>query len=289
MTDPAYYIYFINVTVLIGSYVIVKKLLPYIIDLITSGGLVKENWRKESIPTAGGIIFPAVLSITMLPYLWWANSSYNNGSIYYDSRYFPLVNIFALQGAALLGLVDDVLGSTRQKGLKGHFKFLLLKKRLSTGVIKAAGTGILATWIVAFINGKSSEIILNWLLLLLTVNFINLLDLRPGRAIKGTVVFLIIPAILKIPGIGLLFAVLGSVIAYAPYDLKGKVMLGDTGANALGMAAGLVLIEIPLSIKGTVVLLLVLIHLVTEKYSISSFIERSPILSKIDQWGQEKV
>lgn len=248
-------------------------MLPYLLTMIIAGGMIKENWRRKAVPAVAGIVFPLILSIMMLPYLGRPEGS------------LVLVYLLAIQGAAFLGLLDDVLGTAYPRGLVNHFRYFIRQKKLSTGMLKAVGISFLALWVVLLTGNRGIDFILNWLLLVLAVNMINLLDLRPGRALKGTVFLFILPGVLQVPGSGLLFSCLGIICAYAPYDLKGQVMLGDTGANVLGMIGGLLLLETPWLAKFIFLLLFVFLHLVAEKYSLTKLIEKSSFLRKIDQWG----
>ena len=258
---------------LLGSFLVSIKILPYLLTMITAGGMIKENWQKKAVPAVAGIVFPLLLSITLLLYLG------------RPEERLVLVYFLAIQGTAFLGLLDDVLGTTYPKGLINHFCYFIRQKKLSTGMLKAVGIGFLALWVVLLTGNGGMDFLLNWLLLVLAVNIINLLDLRPGRALKGTVFLFILPAVLQVPSSGLLFSCLGIICAYAPYDLQGQVMLGDTGANVLGMISGLLLLETPWSAKLIFLLLFVFLHLVAEKYSLTKLIEKSSFLRKIDQWG----
>ncbi|MDD2400677.1 MAG: hypothetical protein PHI90_03255 [Clostridia bacterium] len=262
------------IIITIISYVIAFKILPYSVELISSEAFMKKNWLGDSVPTIAGIIFPLILSTTMLMYQFF----------YKDSML--IVYLFAIYGIALLGLLDDTLGNSMQKGLKQHFKLLFVKRKLSTGVIKAVCTSIISAWVVINIATTKSEMIINWFLLILSVNLINLLDLRPGRALKGTVVLLLVPIIMQVRGMVLIFSTLGIIFAYAPYDLKGQTMLGDVGSNTLGMIVGLMLIETSFITRIICFFTFVMLQIIAEKYSFSDLIEHSVLLKKIDRLGQ---
>jgi UDP-GlcNAc:undecaprenyl-phosphate GlcNAc-1-phosphate transferase len=137
---------------------------------------------------------------------------------------------------ALLGLLDDLLGSRENRGLKGHFG-ALLNGKLTTGALKALGGGAGAL-LISFISLPGRpwwEILTAALLMALAANTINLVDLRPGRAIKVFYLwFLILLAVFqdKLPLV-LIAPLAGGLLACAPADLKARAMLGDTGANLL--------------------------------------------------------
>jgi hypothetical protein len=156
-------------------------------------------------------------------------------------------------------------------------------------MLKAAGSLGLALFAMSF-EGLSKP---RWLLavgvLVLATNVFNLLDLRPGRAIKA---FVLLGAGLTLGSldarplwsIGLFAA---PALVAGLYDLRERAMLGDTGANLLGALAGLWLV---LTLSGTgqliALALLVAITLYGELRSISGFVERTPGLRALDSFGR---
>jgi UDP-N-acetylmuramyl pentapeptide phosphotransferase/UDP-N-acetylglucosamine-1-phosphate transferase len=69
-------------------------------------------------------------------------------------------------------------------------------------------------------------------------HFVNLLDVRPGRA-AGAVFALGAPGLSRKGAAAELSAVaMGGAAAVLPDDLGERVMIGDTGAHALGAALG---------------------------------------------------
>lgn len=254
------------------SYLSARVVLPAVFVFLTDLGAVKKNWQGQVIPCVAGIAFPFIVLLAGLPIF-----------IYKPVESNMAVKLLALMGVCLLGLLDDTYGDLGPKGLKGHFRYLWQQKKPTTGVLKAAGTAIIAAWAVY----KLEAGLLEWLLLTLNVNTINLLDLRPGRAVKGTVFLLMLALIWGLQDYALFSIAGGLLLAYAGYDLSGRVMLGDTGSNTLGLISGFVLLGLPAYAKLMLVLLFAGFHLLTEKYSFSLIIERSNILSRIDRWGQK--
>lgn len=104
----------------------------------------------------------------------------------------------AALGGAVAGYIDDVDqgahdGGKVAKGLKGHLG-ALAHGQVTTGVIKIAGIGASALAASALVGskatsvgGKVADLALNTVLIAGTANLANLLDLRPGRALKATV------------------------------------------------------------------------------------------------------
>ncbi len=110
---------------------------------------------------------------------------------------------------------------------------------LSTGALKAAGSLGLALLVMNFAERSTGMWLLASAVLVLATNLFNLLDLRPGRAIKAFVLL----------GAGLtpardcwalwalgLFA--GPALVAGVYDVRERAMLGDTGANLSAASPG---------------------------------------------------
>lgn len=104
----------------------------------------------------------------------------------------------AALGGGVAGYIDDVDqgahdGGKVAKGLKGHLG-ALAHGQVTTGVIKIAGIGASALAASALVGskatsmgGKVADLALNTVLIAGAANLANLLDLRPGRALKATV------------------------------------------------------------------------------------------------------
>ncbi len=236
-------------------------------------GLRKTNYLGRRIPAAAGLLFPLVA----LPALWL-------------SPVLPRVSrpgILVLFVFGLVGLLDDVFATGHQaRGLRGHFR-ALLRGHLTTGAIKAlAGMGV-AIWAGSMLDpGRPLVIVVDALLIALSANFINLLDLRPGRALKGFAL-LCVPSLVAAPAsVHVLGPLLGVVAVSAPSDMSGRAMMGDVGANVLGGAAGLALaLTLGPWDRLAAVLLLAAVHLLCEKYSLSELIAKNRFLRFFDQLG----
>lgn len=193
-------------------------------------------------------------------------------------------------GAAAVGLLDDLRGGDDGKGLGGHLR-ALRHGRVTTGTVKIgvlAGTGLLATVVADARVGRrpGPSTVVAGAVVAGFANLVNLFDLRPGRALKVTAAVAVVPVLLGRGGFadGVL---LGAAAAAAPEDLAGTRMLGDTGANALGAVAGVLLID-RLGSGGRVALVagITAATLASERVSFSAVIEANPTLRRIDRWGR---
>ncbi|MDH7576243.1 MAG: hypothetical protein QHH75_00195 [Bacillota bacterium] len=192
-----------------------------------------------------------------------------------------------------LGIVDDLLGSRGSRGMRGHFGSLL-RGKLTTGALKALGGGIgaLLIAVVSLPLRPWWEVLTGAILMALSANTINLFDLRPGRAIKVFFLwfFILFGAAGNRSPLFSLVPLAGGLIAYAPYDFKAKGMLGDTGANLLGISLGMVTVwSFSFSVQLAVLGFLVLLHLFTERYSLSEIIERNRLLRFLDHLGRTDI
>ena len=266
---------FTKILYLVVALMVTRFILPSVLELLTSAGHVRPNFRQEMIPQSGGIIF-LLVSLMMAPLLLF----FTKGS-YWFLFYSGIATM------SVLGLIDDFLGGLEAKGLKGHFKKLFLERKLTTGALKAVGGAFLALMLT--INEPLGHLVVDFLLIVLGINFMNLFDLRPGRAGK---VFIFLAIILGIayftyPATAYLFLILGIVLAYLPFDLKAEVMMGDAGSNVLGFTLGyLGVVLFSLKIKIIVVLALILLHLFTEKYSLTTIIKNNRLLNYLDELGR---
>jgi hypothetical protein len=125
-----------------------------------------------------------------------------------------------------------------------------------------------------------------------TANLLNLLDLRPGRAIKAATVLaapLLTAAGDMVAG-DLVAGPLGAAAAVLPEDLGESVMLGDAGANALGALLGLGL-AVRLGPAGRWAALgaLVALTAASERVSFTQVIEATPGLREFDRLGRRPV
>jgi len=271
--DPGYLAAFVLIVAFLLETIGVHMILP----MLANYGALRENYRGDLIPVAGGITFP--ITILLCYILVQLSDGYTGNS-------FNLY-LLAVMGMALLGLVDDMLGQRDSLGFRGHFGRLFKKGELTTGALKALGGGIIAVYVSLFYSRSLGEFLVNVLVIALFTNCMNLFDLRPGRCIKAFALFFL-PMLAYSDSYFILFIpIAGAVLAYFPYDVKARVMMGDTGSNVLGVTLGIMAVyglELPTRLM--LLVGLILLHIFTERYSLSKIIDNNRFLRWLDRLGR---
>jgi UDP-GlcNAc:undecaprenyl-phosphate GlcNAc-1-phosphate transferase len=289
-------------------------LAPALLRTLLEGGHTRANYRERMLAFPFGVLILAAASIALIPLALLQRLA---GSDLFHPELLPIA-LYSL-GVAALGLIDDTLGEDSpgathalgehagehgwsagsgdpaalpvrpvRRGWRGHGR-AALHGELSTGTLKAAGSLGLALYAMSFEGLSKPRWLLAVVVLVLATNLFNLLDLRPGRAIKA---FMLLGAGLTLGSLDArplwslgLFA--APALVAGLYDLRERAMLGDTGANLLGALAGLWLV---LTLSGTGQLvalgLLMAITVYGELRSISGFVERTPGLRALDSFGR---
>lgn len=270
---------FIAVVFFLSGWLAGRLILPFLMTVINQAGFLRPNYRGEEIPIGMGVVFflSSLVVVTTLFFLL-------PGLLVEEAVVFLL----ALAGYTCIGLMDDFWGSGACKGLLGHMKSLFLGYP-TTGSLKALAGGVLALFISAAV-GPWYLVPLNALILALSVNTINLVDLRPGRAGKCflLLVIILVAAFPQRPEIVFTAVTAGSLLAYLPEDLKVRAMMGDAGSNALGAVMGLTAIWVfDIRIKVLYLAVLLVLHLIADKYSLTRIISSNRILDYLDRLGRD--
>ncbi|MEO3938695.1 hypothetical protein V3N99_18360 [Dermatophilaceae bacterium Soc4.6] len=202
--------------------------------------------------------------------------------------------------AGAVGALDDLAGDATTRGLRGHLS-ALRQGRVTTGSLKIAGLAAagatvaltracsaqgpgLATGAGRLAAGAALAVDVG--VVAGTANLVNLLDLRPGRALK-VVVALALPLVAS--GSPTAGAAAGAALVALPADLAGERMLGDAGANALGAAVGAAVVDrLPIRARVVTLTLLVGLTLASERVSFTRVIESTPGLRELDSWGRRR-
>jgi UDP-N-acetylmuramyl pentapeptide phosphotransferase/UDP-N-acetylglucosamine-1-phosphate transferase len=197
-----------------------------------------------------------------------------------------------------VGFYDDIVGARPDqksaKGFRGHLT-ALRDGRVTSGLVKIAGVGAAALGAACLVEtaggtgrgrlGRVINIALGTGVIAGTANLLNLLDLRPGRALKAGALMSV--PLLGGPGGGVVAGPLGAAAGLLPADLDEEIMLGDTGANAYGALIGLAIARRS-GIGGRAVVLAALAALTaaSEKVSFTKVIASTPGLRELDAFGR---
>lgn len=223
----------------------------------------------------------------------------------------PLV---ATVAAGTLGVLDDLAGDSGSKGLKGHLG-ALARGEVTTGAVKVVGLAVTGLLTAALADrprrtgartaaglqpGASTraapgavpsllDTLVGGAVVAGSANLLNLLDLRPGRALKATVIAgaLLATDPRSEASAG---AAVGAAAGLLAPDLAGESMLGDTGANSAGALLGAALLQ-RTGRRGRLVALTVLagLTLASERVSFTKVIESTPGLRELDALGRPAV
>jgi UDP-GlcNAc:undecaprenyl-phosphate GlcNAc-1-phosphate transferase len=255
------------------SFVMVLLFSPGYHRLLHRAELVQTNYRGFYIPVSAGLL-PCVvggLALAALSLL---------------GNFQALLLGFGMVIAGLIGFLDDVAGDRQVSGLYGHFR-TLWSNELSTGALKALA--IVAVSLILATDRFTLWIIPNAAIIALSANTINLLDVRPSRSLKAALlIFLVtLPGVWGKPDLmEIWFLIILAYMAYAPFDFEAQTMLGDSGANSLGLGLGWLMIHSLQGITKVFVLaVLLLFTLFTEKTSFSRVIDQIPVLRFLDRLG----
>lgn len=268
---------------LIGLFLLL--LLPPAVGwLLRRYGRMEANFRGERIMQSYGLVI-----------LFWAGSLFAaTGYVLSARRTESLQWLTLIVGFGALGFADDTWGDKKIKGLRGHFAALFHDHKVTTGFLKAAGGVGLALYIAHCLYPESVwRTLLAAALIALCANAVNLLDLRPGRAGAA---FLLSAVPLCFYSVycsvycgtagapPLLLVVIPGIVVWNR-DARGKVMLGDAGSNLLGASLGTAVAAgiVPLPFQLFVLLMLIALHMLAEKRSLTTLIENNRFLRRLDR------
>ncbi|MCJ7652844.1 MAG: hypothetical protein MUO75_03965 [Actinobacteria bacterium] len=253
--------------------------------IIEHSTLKKSNYLGQDIPGSVGFIF--ALSYVLV-YVLVIVFEKERPQAWFGPRESLLILVL---GMCFLGLIDDLLGSRDAAGFKGHVKEAI-RGRFTSGFLKALGGFLLAVAASAPFSQHIWELFLNGALIALCANLFNLLDVRPGRALK--IFFPLLAGMIALNWrlenafIPYLLSVGAVAIVLFPGDIRGKFMLGDSGSNVLGATIGLgIAVGAGLWWRLGVLVLLVCLNLLSEKYSFSRIISKNRVLNWLDSLGRK--
>lgn len=240
--------------------------------------LIKENFNKQPIIASYGIVAvpwvaAVVCSLALIGLAQWRE---------------VVFCLSVMSPMWVLGIADDIFGTRKVGGFRGHFGKLFRERKLGTGVLKAVGGGVVglaAAW--AIYGFGDARWIPAALVIPLAANTLNLVDLRPGRALAVFlaglgVTWLVAPGGLESPWLAAGLAAVG--LAFAYIDCRATAMMGDSGSNALGAALGLMMaLELGPVAQIVAIVMMGGVQLYSERHSLSELIERNRVLRAIDR------
>lgn len=241
-------------------------------------GLTARNYRGRRIARPIGVLLPLAATAGWVVLLGAGRGARDTIWVYLAVGW----------GFALLGLADDLYGNRGAGGFKGHLE-ALRRRRITTGLIKAVGglaVGLLAGW---GLHLPPAGTVLAASVIALWANLLNLLDLRPGRALK---VFVLVGATMwafsrGAPAWPMWVPLVPPLAGLFLLDLREMGMLGDTGANFLGAIIGLTfVINSSWQVQLAAAIVLAAATVASEKYSFSAAIENIPVLAWLDMIGR---
>jgi UDP-N-acetylmuramyl pentapeptide phosphotransferase/UDP-N-acetylglucosamine-1-phosphate transferase len=242
------------------------------------GELNRVNFRGRTVTLAGG---PALAAGATIGAAFGARGAAVTAAA---------ITAGAASGA--VGLYDDLVGQRpeqKAKGFAGHLG-ALREGRVTSGLVKIAGVGAAALAASALLPSERTrrsavDVLLGAGVIAGTANLLNLLDLRPGRALKAGA---LIGAPLALGrGGGVAAGTLGAGSAMLRADLGEEIMLGDAGANALGALLGVAYAARTGRVgRAIAVTVLASLTAASERVSFTKVIQDTPWLRTLDELGR---
>ncbi len=237
----------------------------------------RQNLAGRNIPTSAGLAFlPIILMLLVASPTGWV-------SLADDAAWYLAYSLVA----GVVGFADDRWGGVRERGFAGHFG-ALSGGRVTTGLVKVLvlGGGAVVFGVLAF--GVGWLALYAAFLLAGCANLANLLDVRPGRALKFVGIPVVVLMFLAPHGVVLAVAgVVGGAVALFYFDVRGRIMLGDAGAAIWGAVLGyLVVTSGPGVVWWVAGVAVIGLTAVAEFSSISQVIEEVGALRRLDLWGR---
>jgi UDP-GlcNAc:undecaprenyl-phosphate/decaprenyl-phosphate GlcNAc-1-phosphate transferase len=240
--------------------------------------LLRTNYAGREVPTAGGVCVALAFLLTVGVAIKW--NATRNG-------YLAPQTLVLAMGFALLGLFDDVVGTHAARGWRGHLQ-ALRRGQLTSGLVKLVG-GLTLAWVMTYAFApRLGDRLVCVVIVAGCANVANLLDLAPARSTKVAALVMLGLALARgglYEGHSAYWFVAGAV-GLAPFELRESLMLGDTGANALGALVGYELLFTSQTQRLWIAALVLAVNLAGELVSFSEVIDRVPPLRALDRLGR---
>ncbi|HEX8100293.1 MAG TPA: hypothetical protein VF660_08855 [Actinomycetota bacterium] len=252
--------------------------------LVRSSEQKTRNYRGVEVPVVLGIglaaaVFGAALVVFSIA-LWRDKSPPLLIGVH------AIVLVLACMVVFLGGLYDDrVHGPAR--GLVGHFRELF-RGRVTPGIVKLVAAVAAAALVAWRSNTGIATAVIGIPVMAGATNLWNLLDVRPGRALKY---FLPLGLVLLYSARRTDYALvaaaaMGAAVVVFPFDLGEEGMLGDAGSNLLGFVIGLGLFQVlPLWALALALIAIVAVHVASETVTLSRLIKSYRALRWYEELG----
>lgn len=201
-------------------------LLPHCLLFLRAHGRIEQSYNGSHLPSGLGV-FVAVLmwlqELLLSLYAAQFPESARLAALQTDYEVYMLASTLIFS----VGWMDDTIGHKGVKGVKGHWKYGMAQRTLSMGMVKALGTAVASVWVLLKMEQGTLvliPIIVKLLLTLLMTNSVNLLDVRPGRALKAFLILaiIVITTIESFEALLLMLPVLVGALLLFPHDLRGE-------------------------------------------------------------------
>jgi UDP-GlcNAc:undecaprenyl-phosphate GlcNAc-1-phosphate transferase len=253
--------------------------------VLTSPYLERLNYRKQRLATAGGLV--GVVATLFGVGIWWFVHAEDTGQVLATD--VLAATLIVVVGFGMLGFIDDVLAAGSDRGFAGHLR-ALSRGRLTTGGLKLFGGGLVGVLAALPIDAPMrGRVVADAVLIALAANVGNLFDRAPGRTLKVGTLCAVVLVVATTHDQLLLgpFIAVGAFVALLRADLRESLMLGDTGANALGGVLGLsLLVAVEFRTRLLILLVLLALNAASELVSFSRVIDRVAPLRWVDRAGR---
>lgn len=263
---------------------------------LEGAGLRRPNYRGRPVATGLGVVVPAGLLagtavLALVGGAGFPAVATGDGApgpvrpplqAAGDAPPFQLLAAVAVAGLA--GLLDDLLGDP-VRGWRGHLGEAA-RGRFTAGQMKILVLGLAALALGPTAAGPATRLAAAGVMAG-CANGLNLLDRRPGRALKAFFLGWLALGSLSPAAALQLLPLAGAALVLLPLDLAERAMLGDAGSNALGAGLGWALAaHLPPPALAAFLAALVLLHVLAEFRSLTTLIEAVPPLRWLDGLGR---
>ena len=255
----------------------------------------RQNYRGAELAVGSGLVIVVASLIAAAVGATIATLNVRSPSSTTSVFAFTAAATIPVIGFAFLGLIDDLAATGDARGFRGHIRSLA-HGELTTGGLKLFGGACFALWWSWSVRDAERTwpllwVLINGAIIALAANVGNLFDRAPGRTLKVSALsFVAILVSLAATDqwktdFAYVAFLLGIVLVMLRADLQEVVMLGDTGANALGAVAGVATLHFSRLGRVNVLVFLLVLNLLSEKVSFSRVIDGWPPLRWLDRLG----